>query len=155
MKNIPSPRLVSSQGGQWCFGRKNSSKGFTLIELLIVIAIIGILSSIVLTSLNKARKNAKDASIKAAITESAKIAEVFYGDTGDYDLVCGESQFIVGGVIKDSISRNNGSFACGDTTDGYCFSATFNDGGSVCVDGYRELKYGFICDVTGDDIVCD
>ena len=155
MKNIPSPRLVFSQGGQWCFGRKNSSKGFTLIELLVVIAIIGILSSIVLASLNEARKNAKDASMKNSIMESAKIAEVFFYDTGDYDLVCSESQFVAGGVIEDSISRNNGSFACGDTTDGYCFSATLNDGGSVCVDGYRELKYGFICDATGDDIVCD
>jgi type IV pilus assembly protein PilA len=54
------------------------NKGFTLIELLVVIAIIGILATIVLLSIGGVQTSAKDAAIKANVTQIPAAAGVFY-----------------------------------------------------------------------------
>lgn len=61
---------------------KKIKKGFTLIELLIVIAIIGILSSIVLVSLNIARGKAKIAGTKSQLAQIRSGIVVLESDLG-------------------------------------------------------------------------
>ncbi len=55
-----------------------NKKGFTLIELLVVVAIIGLLSAIVLVSLNSARKASNDAKRKADLKQMANAQEMYY-----------------------------------------------------------------------------
>lgn len=60
------------------------ARGFTLIELLVVIAIIGILSAVVLTSLNSARQKARDARRISDIKQIQLALELSYDTQGSY-----------------------------------------------------------------------
>ncbi len=59
-------------------------RGFTLIELLVVITIIGILSSIVITSLNEAREGARDARRISDMKNIQVALALYYQDNGDF-----------------------------------------------------------------------
>jgi len=63
---------------------REANKGFTLIELLVVIAIIGILASVVLSSLGSARDAARDATIKSDIRSLQTALEMFRNANGQY-----------------------------------------------------------------------
>jgi type IV pilus assembly protein PilA len=63
---------------------KKSNKGFTLIELLVVIAIIGILSAVVLASLNTARTKGKDASAQGSLSSLRTQNEIYFSTSGNY-----------------------------------------------------------------------
>lgn len=66
------------------FVRKEGSKGFTLIELLVVIAIIGILASIVLASLNTARRKSRDARRIADLKQIQLALELYFDANAEY-----------------------------------------------------------------------
>lgn len=58
--------------------RRRGAEGFTLIELLVVIAIIGVLASIVLASLNTARRKSRDARRITDIKQIQLALELFF-----------------------------------------------------------------------------
>ncbi|OHA85132.1 MAG: hypothetical protein A2408_00825 [Candidatus Yonathbacteria bacterium RIFOXYC1_FULL_52_10] len=64
--------------------KKSTQKGFTLIELLVVISIIGLLSSVVLSSLNTARSKGRDAQRISDLTQLQKALALYYDQNGRY-----------------------------------------------------------------------
>jgi len=134
--------------------RINLKKGFTLIELLVVIAIIGILSAVVLASLNTARDKASDASIKADLNNIRAQAELFYDASGlTYANACGA---LTGGTtntnntpIVNAITAANAAngtdaakvVACASTATAWAAAADLKSGvGYYCVDSTGNAK---------------
>ena len=60
------------------------SGGFTLIELLVVIAIIGVLSAVILASLNTARLKASDAQVLSEAQQLQTVMQYEISDSGNY-----------------------------------------------------------------------
>jgi len=66
-----------------------NKKGFTLIELLVVIAIIGLLATIVMVSLNSARKKARDTRRRGDLKQVSLGLEMYYDTNGGYPSTSG------------------------------------------------------------------
>ena len=62
----------------------NNQKGFTLIEMLVVIAIVGLLSSVVVVGLTGAREKARDARRVADIRGIQNDLEIEYRNVSGY-----------------------------------------------------------------------
>lgn len=63
---------------------KKGKRGFTLLELLIVIAIIGILTSIVLATLDAGKQKSNDTKRVAELKEIQKALNLYFVDNGHY-----------------------------------------------------------------------
>lgn len=63
---------------------KNKSKGFTIIELLVVVAVILIIASLVMVSLEESRQKSRNAARATQISEYQKAFNLYWTGTGVY-----------------------------------------------------------------------
>lgn len=86
-KNKGFTQYINFNNFRYLSRRKRDSRsyitGFTLIELLVVIAIIGVLASIVLASLNNARRKSRDARRITDIKQLQLALELYFDGQGN------------------------------------------------------------------------
>ncbi|MCX6738197.1 MAG: type II secretion system protein [Candidatus Parcubacteria bacterium] len=124
-------------------------KGFTIVELLIVVAIIGILTTIVLVSLREASDRARNTKIITSVTQIRKVAEDMYiQEPSGFGNLCLTGELNIArtdilGILKDDIEKYGGSNIV-------CYSSKY----SFCVStllGGDTTKY-FCIDSDGDNV---
>jgi len=71
----------------------------------VVIAIIGILASVVLASLNTARKKGNDAKVKAQLSGLRVAAELYWDSAGNYGITTNACSGGVGNMFADTASN--------------------------------------------------
>lgn len=102
---------------------KGTNRGFTLVELLVVIAIIGLLASVVLTSLSSARRKSRDAKRVADMKQLATAMELYFNDFSGYPLTANiaalQPTYI--GVLPTAPTPADGS--CAATNNAYAYAS--------------------------------
>ena len=140
------------------------NKGFTLIELLVVISIIGILSSVVLASLNSARKKARDARRVSDIKQLQLALEVSFDENGAYPTVLNTTTLTSLPVIPtDPVTAAAYSYAAlgsGADCTSYHLGATLEESTNAALTSDADAPVGTACtgsaaDFAGDDPLYD
>lgn len=130
--------------------------GFTLVELLIVIAIIGVLVSVVLGSLRDARDDGLDSKVKSEMVSLAKKASVVESQSFSYDAVCGSNSVTQSPGIVDIITSvelfSVGSVVCNSDTAQFAASVPLNSS-FWCVDNIGASKET-LRDLNPGELVC-
>lgn len=134
-----------------------NQKGFTLIEILIVVAIIGMLASIVLVGLGSFRSRGRDARRIADLRQTQNALELYYTKKTSYPPTQPTWPLFVG-VIKaenigvanlpnDPLTDRTYSYAAGTNNQSYVLKAILEDASNPALnDDVDGSVYNLSCD---------
>jgi prepilin-type N-terminal cleavage/methylation domain-containing protein len=150
--------MIKNVGFKYYFNRL--SRGFSLVELLIVITIIGVLSTIVLSSVSTSRARAYDSKIKQQLSSFRTAAEIYFTNQdpnsyGPDSVSCDQGMFNnmdpVNGTPAIYIASGNlplnTEIACQSSGDSYAVKASLYSGNEYwCIDntGVSRIENGTI-----------
>jgi len=99
--------------------------GFTIIELLVVVAIVAVLSSIIMFSVQQYANKAKDSNVAGNLAVLIPAGETYYGiNNNSYDGFCDVS---LSTVVKNAISQMPVNI-----TNISCYNGSTNQAGLCC-----------------------
>ncbi len=133
-------------------------RGFTLIEILVVVAIIGILTTVIVANLYQARVKAADAAVKDDLNGIRSQAEIYYSlhndSYGNYSgttcpsvagagsLFSNDSNIL--GAINHAVNVGSGNSFCSTNGILWAVAIGLKSSGSWCIDstGFSQLNNG-------------
>ncbi len=127
---------------------RQTERAFTLIELLVVVAIIGLLASVVLTSLSGSRAKARDSIRQQSLRQIQTALELYYATNAAYPSTGGQWY---GSEPGDFASNNGGNWIPG-LAPAYMGSlprdpAGWSSSNPVCAGGWK-MAYLYLSDGT-------
>lgn len=142
---------IKNKNGEFTTGQSGATRAIWIIVIILVsIAIIGILSAVVLASLNTARSKGNDAAIQSNLSTIQTAAEIYYGGAGrnSYGITaynCTSGMFAANQTIANAISSANdanGNVMCYSTGTAYAVQAQLSayNGNSWCIDSTGNAK---------------
>ena len=143
--------------------KMNLKKGSTLIELLVVVAIIGILASVVLSSLSNARAKGGDAAVKSNLNIVRAHSEIFASNNSYSYLPAGGAAFgiaspcpaysgvgtnmlsrdpNISAAVAEAINRGSGVSSCYNSATRWAVAVGLrtNANNSWCIDSAGNSK---------------
>lgn len=150
----------------------SSLRGFTLIELLVVVAIISILTSVVLGSLNTARNKGQDVAVKSNLSAARAQAELYHDVNGSsFEGVCDNGAgvqgvktiypavsaavFAVGGASVGAGPATLSVGTCNDDVSGWAAEVALITGGFYCTDNIGNATTSATALLGTGELVCE
>lgn len=128
---------------------KKLNKGFTLIELLIVVAIIGILASLLMANFVGVRQRGRDAQRKSDLRQIQSAFELYRADSGDYPTSLGSSIISADGLTtymkKVPVDSQGDEYFYGTDSTGYCLRACLENTGDPDRDENNGYDDNYSC----------